>query len=105
MKLYRAVQDGRVVRFSPEPLRADDFPKAVSLDEIEQDVLLVESTVRLWDSGDGGQYPHLHYVCPRCHLEHNVDLYEGDSNPRFACCDTCGWSSIMWLAWRPSARA
>jgi transcription elongation factor Elf1 len=52
-----------------------------------------------WQGDNGRSYPHLRFKCPRCSIEHNVDLYPGDSNPRFASCDTCGWDSVVWIRW------
>ncbi len=43
--------------------------------------------------------PHVHFTCPRCEDVHNVDLEEEDQNPRFACCDSCAWDSLVWIEW------
>src|SRR5690349_4622200 len=104
MKLFRAVQDGKVAYLSPEPIDTTDFSPDYfspdcSFDTIQLDVPTVAGVLELWDGNDGKKHPHLHYVCPRCSVEHNVDLNNGDSNPRFACCDSCGWDSVVWIRW------
>ena len=98
------------MRISLEPISADDWddhdwrdrslPLRIDLERLSAPVLPTE--VVMWEGDDGGSttlYPHLHYTCPRCHQIQNVDLYETDSNPRFACCDICSWDSIVWLEW------
>lgn len=101
MKLYRATENGVTVSLSPEPIRADDFSFPIdAIDEVEREVPVVDGVIRLWNGCDGGKYPHLHYVCPRCGVEHNVDLYPDDPSPRFGCCDSCGWESVVWVRWK-----
>jgi hypothetical protein len=100
MKLYRAIQDETTVRLSPDPFDSDSLTGECVVDEIDREVPVVDGVVRLWEGDDGKSYPHLHYVCPRCSTEHNVDLYPEDPNPRFACCDSCGWDSVVWIRWR-----
>ena len=99
MKLYRALQDGSTSYLSPEPIRPDDLSAPCLFDEIDRDVPIVDARLTLWDGSDGLSYSHLHYQCPRCAHEQNVDLYLSDANPRFACCDSCGWDSVVWLRW------
>ena len=99
MKLYRASQDGHTLCLATEPLAADDFPAGCVFDKVEREVPNVDGRLELWQGDDGLSYPHLHFLCPRCSTEHNVDLHPDDPNPRFACCDTCGWDSIVWIRW------
>ena len=100
MKLHRAIAQGRVVRLSPDPICADDLPTSCTTDEVDREVPTVPGTVENWRDEDGDLRPHIHYVCPRCATEHNVDLMSDDPSPRFACCDSCGWESVLWIEWR-----
>jgi hypothetical protein len=103
-------QAGVTMRISIEPISADDWddhgwrdqslPLQIQIERLSVPVLPTE--VVMWEGGDGDStalYPHLHYTCPKCRQMQNVDLYDTDPNPRFACCDICGWDSIVWLAW------
>jgi len=99
MKLYRASQNGNTVYLAPEPISVDDLPDRCTLDEVEREVPQVDGRLESWPGDDGSSYPHLHYICPRCSTEHNVDLHADDPNPRFACCDSCGWDSVVWIRW------
>ena len=99
MKLYRVAESGRTIYLSLDPVDDREFASSCSFDIIQQDVPTVAGRVELWDGGDGKQYPHIHYVCPRCRNEQNVDLSDGDSNPRFACCDSCSWDSVVLIQW------
>ncbi len=65
-------------------------------------VPVVSSQIIMWEglSEKGSELvPHLHFTCPQCQDVHNVDLEEGDSNPRFACCNSCVWDSLVWIEW------
>ena len=99
MKLYRVSQDDKTAYLSPEPISPDEISVPGVIDEIERDVPTVFGRLELWEGDDGQSYPHLHYVCPRCTMEHNVDLYPNDGKPRFACCDSCKWESVVWIQW------
>ena len=100
MRLYRAKAQGCVVRLSPDPIAPDDLPTVCVMDEIDREVPTVLGTIEDWRDEDGALRPHIHYVCPRCATEHNVDLVAEDSSPRFACCDSCAWDSVVWIEWR-----
>lgn len=99
MRLHRATQNDAIVRLSPEPIDADSLSSLCVVDEIDREVPTIDGVIKDWESDDGATYPHLHYVCPRCSMEHNVDLLPEDTNPRFACCDTCRWDSVVWVRW------
>jgi hypothetical protein len=99
MKLYRAYHDGMIVRLSPEPIEPNHLPFPCVIDEVERPVPAVDGRIEQWEGDDGLLYPHLHFICPRCGREHNVDLYPDDLNPRFATCDSCGWDSVVWIHW------
>lgn len=99
MQLYRVVEGGKTIYLSPDPVDDRDFESKCSFDIVQQDVPTVAGRVELWDGCDGKRYPHIHYVCPRCSHEQNVDLHDGDSNPRFACCDSCSWDSVVLIQW------
>jgi hypothetical protein len=103
MKLFRVMEEGRVVRLSPEPVAEDEFSASCTIDEIKCDVPEVRGEIKHWSGSDGESYPHLHYVCPRCSREQNVDLCIAESNPRFACCDSCGWDSVVLIRWEPTS--
>lgn len=103
-------QAGVTIHISPEPIRAEDWddhgwrdhslPLQIELER--RSIPLLQADVVMWESFEdesSSLYPHLHYSCPRCLQMQNVDLYETDPNPRFACCDICSWNSIVWLAW------
>ena len=105
MKLYRAKQGEATVRLSPNPIEMDSLSALCIVDEIDREVPAVDGALKIWKGDDGRSYPHLHYVCPRCSTEHNVDLYPEDTSPRFACCDSCGWDSVVWIRWRSNGPA
>jgi len=113
-KLYCAVQAGETIHMSLGSLSESEMDEhfardpnlALQIEEKTMDIPLVTSEIVMWDGGDG-QYPHLHFICPRCKDEQNVDLYDSDENPRFACCDYCGLNAPVWIQWneRKSDRA
>lgn len=83
----------------------DDLPVGCVVDEIERVVPTVAGRVERWQDDEGAFRPHVHYVCPRCSNEQNFDLLPDEPNPRFACCDVCGWNSVVWIRWTHSERA
>ncbi len=105
-KLYRVLQNGKTIHISLVPMRNVDLDHLFARDHrlslcIKQEISeipLITSEIVMWDGGDG-LYPHLHFTCPRCSEIHNVDLEENDPNPRFGCCDSCSWDSLVWIAW------
>jgi hypothetical protein len=115
-KLFVARQAGEVVFISLDPVSTNEFDECSWRDLIlpltvemeRRDVVLVPAERVMWEGyqdDDSVQLvPHLHYTCPRCRQMHNVDLYDTDTNPRFACCDSCGWKSIAWLEWNGEAK-
>ena len=97
--LYRIVETGKTIRMSPDPVDPSELSSGQTVDCIQQDVPTVLGRVELWSGDDDKRYPHLHYVCPRCATEQNADLRDGDSDPRFACCDSCGWDSVVLITY------
>lgn len=123
-ELYVLRQGGKVRFASTQPISAADWhghdwrppleqatpPPEGNLPlivEIERrDIPLLPAELVLWNIDDGESNslaPHLHYTCPRCLQMQNSDLYPNDPNPRFACCDSCRWDSILWLSWEPGS--
>ncbi len=105
-EIYRAVQVDETIFVSLQKIEPNDlddhYLRDMSLKlEISKEVVsipVVRSRTEMWDGGDK-QYPHLHFVCPICNEEHNTDLEEYDSNPKFTCCDSCSWNSLIWVNW------
>lgn len=105
--LYRITRDGDTIfvsltRPSQEDLdnyRDDGQTKEVQATVEQVELPVVDSRVETWE----GDAPHLHFECPKCGNTCNVDLEPDDENPRFSCCDGCGWDSIMWLQWDGAA--
>ncbi|WP_035613624.1 hypothetical protein [Haloferula sp. BvORR071] len=100
MILHRVREHGRVRCLSPEAIDPRNYPASFVIDEIERDIPVVFGVIQLWDGSGGEKHPHLHYICPRCGTEQNVDLHPDDANPRFGSCDSCLWRSPVLIQWR-----
>ena len=110
--LFIAKQAGEVVFVSIEPIPVDQFDEhswrdlrhPLIVETERRDIAVLPTETVMWEGDDGDTirlYPHLHFTCPRCHQMQNIDLYDTDPNPTFACCNTCLWDSPIWLAWDP----
>lgn len=111
--LHMIRQAGEVMFVSLEPKTVESFndwawrdldlPLSISEERVELPVVSAE--LEMWaclgDDESSQDWPHLVYTCPRCKQLQNSDLYATDASPRFACCDSCGWSSMCWLDWNP----
>lgn len=105
-RIHRAQQAGQTVFISLEELVESDLDDhsmrdlSVSLVISEEELVIpvVDSEISV-SNWDGSFAPHLLFNCPRCNRIHCTDLYDGDPNPRFACCDSCSWDSLVWLNW------
>jgi hypothetical protein len=101
-RIYRAQQGAETIRVSLEELSESDLdddyrrvpgiPLKITFEDLE--IPLVESEIHMgisWWNGGEGLAPHLHFNCS--------DLEDGDPNPKFVCCDSCAWDSLVWLNW------
>jgi hypothetical protein len=91
-EIFAEEWDGHEWRDQSQPLLIDLEHRAIPV---------VPAEIVMWEGSEEEAvlYPHLHYTCPRCRQMQNADLYDADPNPRFACCDSCRWDSLIWLAW------
>ncbi len=107
--LYVMRQAGEIKFVSIDPILAEeweehswrDHQQPLLIDVERRDIPVLQAEVVMWEGHDRDGvafYPHLHYTCPRCQQMQNVDKNSADENPRLACCDLCGWNSLVWLA-------